>query len=394
MRFVHLADVHLGASPDSDKEWAAGRAEEIWQSFYRVLDWCGMEQIDLLLIAGDLFHRQPLVRELKELNYRFSRLSGTKVVLIAGNHDSIGPNSAYAGFPWSDNVVMLDNSEMDSVYLEDLNTEVYGFSYHTRDIYEARCDSVRPGVEERINILLAHGGDERDVPMDRKRMVQAGFDYIALGHIHKPEMMGERMAYCGSLEPLDKTEGGEHGFVLGEIEKEDAPESGEASGQNDPTSRITLTFVPFCSRQYIDLSILSDAADTNASMLDKTLERMKEKGEENMFRLVLTGVRDREMEYRTEEFMRLGRVVQVTDETRPDYDFDELARENADNIIGMYIERIRSLAGGNQPLADKALYYGIDALMQKGRLRGSSDACSSSGSCGSSDSVRRNEVAD
>ena len=52
-----------------------------------MIDICEREQTDLLLIAGDLFHRQPLKKELKEVDYYFSRLSRTKVVLIAGNHD-------------------------------------------------------------------------------------------------------------------------------------------------------------------------------------------------------------------------------------------------------------------------------------------------------------------
>ena len=46
---------------------------------------CEEEQTDVLLIAGDLFHRQPLLRDLKEVNYLFSTLSHTKVVLIAGD---------------------------------------------------------------------------------------------------------------------------------------------------------------------------------------------------------------------------------------------------------------------------------------------------------------------
>ena len=56
-------------------------------TFAEVIDICEREQTDLLLIAGDLFHRQPLKKELKEVDYYFSRLSRTKVVLIAGNHD-------------------------------------------------------------------------------------------------------------------------------------------------------------------------------------------------------------------------------------------------------------------------------------------------------------------
>ena len=68
--------------------WETDRGTEIWDSFYKLLDETERSGADLLLIAGDLFHRQPLKRELKELNYRFSQLTHAKVVIVAGNHDS------------------------------------------------------------------------------------------------------------------------------------------------------------------------------------------------------------------------------------------------------------------------------------------------------------------
>ena len=75
--------------------WATDRGTEIWDSFYKLLDETERSGADLLLIAGDLFHRQPLKRELKELNYRFSQLTHAKVVIVAGNHDYIGNQSFY-----------------------------------------------------------------------------------------------------------------------------------------------------------------------------------------------------------------------------------------------------------------------------------------------------------
>ena len=60
MRFIHMADVHLGAVPDSGCPWSAFRENEIWETFVRVIDQIREEKIELLLIAGDLFHRQPL----------------------------------------------------------------------------------------------------------------------------------------------------------------------------------------------------------------------------------------------------------------------------------------------------------------------------------------------
>ena len=75
LNFIHTADIHLGAAPDSTMTWATDRSTEIWDTFYKLLDETERSGADLLLIAGDLFHRQPLKRELKELNYRFSQLT-------------------------------------------------------------------------------------------------------------------------------------------------------------------------------------------------------------------------------------------------------------------------------------------------------------------------------
>ncbi|MEI3218407.1 MAG: metallophosphoesterase [Lachnoclostridium sp.] len=53
MKFVHIADVHLGAEPGRLEENSAQqRSREIWNSFRRVVEMCEKEQIDLLLIAG------------------------------------------------------------------------------------------------------------------------------------------------------------------------------------------------------------------------------------------------------------------------------------------------------------------------------------------------------
>ena len=115
MRFIHIADVHLGAQPDAGPLYSENRGRELWDTFEYVLGVCEDERTDLLLIAGDLFHRQPLLRELKEVDYLFSRLSHTKVVLIAGNHDYIRRDSYYRTFEWSGNVYPLFGNVMEAI---------------------------------------------------------------------------------------------------------------------------------------------------------------------------------------------------------------------------------------------------------------------------------------
>lgn len=356
MKFIHIADVHLGAKPDGSYAWGADREKEISDSFHRLIELCNEQETDLLLIAGDLFHRQPLIRELKETSYYFNKLKKTHVVIIAGNHDFISSRSNYNGFEWGKKVHMLSEASLDSIFLEDINTEVYGLSYHSRFITEPLYDKAYPGCEERINILLAHGGGDRDIPIDKNALLNSGFDYIALGHIHKPQLMGRRMAYSGSLEPLDKTETGSRGYMTGEIEK------------NGESSSVAVEFKPFSVREYRKLELPVHPGMTSGALSDLVLEKIKENGVKNIYLLCFTGIRDADIVFPKEDFKKLGNVIEVHDETVPDYDFDALYRENQDNIIGFYIKKIKE---GSSPdeVREKALYYGIEALLSAKNYR-------------------------
>ena len=57
VKWIHIADVHLGASPDAGDAYSKVRPQELWDTFAEVIDICEREQTDLLLIAGDLFQR-------------------------------------------------------------------------------------------------------------------------------------------------------------------------------------------------------------------------------------------------------------------------------------------------------------------------------------------------
>ena len=126
MRFIHIADVHLGAKPDAGSAYGPSRGGEIWTSLERIVDICRDEEIELLLIAGDLFHRQPLLKDLKEVNYLFTTIPSVHIVIIAGNHDRIRNTSALLSFSWCSNVTFFMKDQMESVYFEDCNVEEIG----------------------------------------------------------------------------------------------------------------------------------------------------------------------------------------------------------------------------------------------------------------------------
>ena len=240
MKFIHTGDIHWGMTPDADKPWGSERAQAIKDTFKKIIAQAGKMQADCLFISGDLFHRQPLVRDLKEVNYLFTTIPNVKVILIAGNHDRIRENSALLSFSWSPNVTFFMDPDLNSVYFEDINTEIYGFSYHTREIKKPLLEDMQVSVNNHIQILMAHGGDTAHLPINFNSLELSPFSYIALGHIHRPQaLMKDRIIYAGALEPIDRNDVGPHGYVKGEI-----TEAG-----------VHTQWIPCAMRSYIHLEV-------------------------------------------------------------------------------------------------------------------------------------------
>lgn len=350
MKFIHIADVHLGVHPDAGTAYTERRPKEIWDTFERIIGICQEEQTDLLLIAGDLFHRQPLLRELKEVNYLFSALTHTKVVLIAGNHDYIRRDSYYCTFPWNENVFPLFGKDLECVEFEELKTAVYGLSYHSREIPAPLYNTAVPEGRQRYEILLAHGGDAKHIPIDWERLDHLGFSYIALGHIHKPQAVRKnRILYAGAPEPTDRSDTGPHGYVSGEITEE----------------HVHVQWIPCASREYIHVEIPVDENDTAGSVKKKIREYINEYGNENIYKITLNGMRNREVCFDMIQMDTEGNVLEILDETHPAYDFEKLYRENAGNLIGRYIERFGNCSRDSEKY--QALCEGVDALMENRR---------------------------
>ena len=358
MKFLHAADVHLGAEPESGSGLGAVRRREIWDAFRDIIEICEQQKVDLLLLPGDLFHGQPLLREVKEVDALFCCLSHTKVVLCAGNHDCLLPSSHYYDVTFPEHVTFLMDAHADSVYFPELNTEVFGLSYETRQIPEARYDAFHVNHPSRINFLLAHGNilcNDKSIPVHRAAIEAAGFDYAALGHIHNRFEISPRIAYSGSLEPLNKGETGPKGYILGEITKDGSAES-----------ELTWQFVPHAKRQYVLLEHAVTAETTELSLCSELLAAMQEKGLCHMYLVTLTGTRAREIVWEEEmlasRLINLGaNVIEIKDETVPDFPVEQLRMEHRDTLVGRFIRRMDEEE--DRELAQMALQYGLQALL-------------------------------
>lgn len=339
MRFIHIGDVHWGANPDRGTSWGGFRGKEIQETFKRVLSYAEKQEIDLLLISGDFFHSPPSYQEVREIDYLLGKLQKTRVVWIAGNHDHLSEESPLLKYPFHDNVHFLAGSDLEEVCFPDLHTVVYGFSYWTDQIREPLYDKVKPTREEGIRILLAHGGDERHIPINRELLKWSGFDYIALGHIHKPEIIFEDlMAYAGSLEPLDHTETGAHGFMEGEITEE----------------KQIVRFVPFAKRRYMEVEVTVSEEMGQEEILDRIETELSYRGDQNLYEVIVTGRIDPEL---SPDFERLSDHYFISDfrmEVTSRWDYEQISRE--DDLL---MQKVAGLLK-DEP---KALSYAVKALM-------------------------------
>ena len=137
MRFIHMADVHLGVQPDKGKPWSEARQQEIKDTFVKVIENAEAKQVDLLLIAGDLFHRQPLPSQTERVSQLFASIPDTEVVWMAGSHDYLREDSAYRKVKWTKNVHGFPSEKPEVISLEKLHTKVYGCSYEHPEVTEA-----------------------------------------------------------------------------------------------------------------------------------------------------------------------------------------------------------------------------------------------------------------
>jgi DNA repair exonuclease SbcCD nuclease subunit len=232
------------------------------------------------------------------------------------------------------------------VRLPELKTEVYGLSYDRQEIREPLYEGIVAEKSDYFKVLLAHGGDADHIPITKTALQSSGFDYIALGHIHRPQALIEGLAmYAGALEPIDCNDLGPHGYIIGEVHRR----------------KVKLSFVEVCSREYRQEEIAVTEEDTVYSIREKIALAVREGGAQHTYRFTLTGQRHPRLRPDIREYLKCGRILEITDRTVPAFHTEELRRQYAGQLIGDYIE---SFGDGPQNLIEeKALRYGLEALL-------------------------------
>ena len=268
MKILHFADLHLGVESYGRLDPTTGlssRLLDFLKALDQVVDYALENRVDLVLFCGDAYKsREPTQTQQREFAKRISRLStsGIPIFLLIGNHDlpnaigrattteifdtlaiknvyvsnrpriyRIPTNSGtvqIVSLPWLRRSALLTKEETKNLAFDQINQRL---QQALTNVIAAKAQELDRGLPA---ILAAHVwvsgaqvGSERSMTIGQEHalllsnVAHPAFDYIALGHIHKHQVLSHNppVVYAGSLERLDfSEEEDDKGFYLVEIE--------------------------------------------------------------------------------------------------------------------------------------------------------------------------------
>ncbi len=231
MRFVHCADIHLDSPMRGLAAYDGAPVAEIRAATRRALenlvDLCGEERVDFLIVAGDLFDGDWrdfntglfFVKQMARL-----RAQGIPVFVALGNHDAEGQLDRRLPLP--DNVRVFRSKRPETHGLEPLGVSLHGQSFATREVSDNLALGYPPPVPGHFNVGVLHTalggrpGHEPYAPCALEQLVARGYDYWALGHVHRREIVHEHphVVFPGNLQGRHVKETGEKGCALVTVE--------------------------------------------------------------------------------------------------------------------------------------------------------------------------------
>ena len=210
MKFIHLADMHFDMPftvLNNRNKLGEKRRLEQREAFKRIIDIIKEKNIEYLFISGDLYEHD-YVRETttKYINNLFKEIPNTKIYIVPGNHDPYIKGSMYKEYSWNSNVhIFTDKQEI----VENNDCDIYGYGFGDFYRRDSNLEKIFIKNKEKVNILITHGtlngGTVEDLeynPINKTMLKNIGFDYVALGHIHKLDYNTEenqKIVYPGSL---------------------------------------------------------------------------------------------------------------------------------------------------------------------------------------------------
>lgn len=230
MKVIHTSDWHFGM-PVGTGSYAEDQRYFLGQLY----DLIRQEQVEAVLLAGDVYDSSVANADAISLfNEAATTLCmdlGVKFIVIAGNHDSAARLAACRDLLRASGMFVTGRLERDAepLLLDGGKVAVYSLPFFGRDevcaLYPERagevkstetamlvvCDEIRKKMDKnRKNILLSHSYIVNAELSESDRAARVGsataiskdvfenFDYVALGHIHKPQVIAPHIRYSGS----------------------------------------------------------------------------------------------------------------------------------------------------------------------------------------------------
>ncbi len=325
--FVHISDLHLGLKFENASfslTKGDARRRELRDTLYRLIDYILEYKIDFLFITGDVFESKYIRSiDLADINYNFAKIAECQIIMTTGNHDPLSHSKLYDKMIWSDNVHIVKD-EFEPIVFADKKCTVRANVF--KNEIKAPLDFTKIGqpLDGYRNILLLHGNvfnDDGHCYIDKQQLLTLNYDYIGLGHIHKPQFIAENIAYAGSLEPLDFGELGQHGFVLGRLAETDR-----------------FQFVPFSKRQFVKFDINVEPSDVITSIVQK-INALTEGFESDFIRLTFKGYRHYDLSLDAETLAEQLSLYyfEVIDQTQIDVDVEQIINEHKNGFIAEFV---------------------------------------------------------
>ena len=355
MNFVHIADMHLDAQFKmlSDKNGIGEqRRYDQRKILKKIIEYIKENHIKYFFISGDLYEHEYVRKSTIEyLNELFKEIDETQIFISPGNHDPFLKNSFYNNFIWNDNVHIF-TSELQKVETEEV--DIYGFGFN--DFYCSGLNFNQFNIENKnkINILIIHGTldganleDMQYNSMSKKSLEGKGFDYIALGHIHKNNFEEHgKIIYPGSTIAMGFDELGEHGMVVGEITKQ----------------KNKLKFIKLDDIQFEKTEINC----TEINSIEELIEKINFLTflNNNLYEIILTGKRNFEInindiyKYQLDE-----KIIKIKNKTTINYNIEKISKEN--NLRGLFAKEIlKELENNpyNKNIINRAFEIGMEIL--------------------------------
>ncbi|MCW9045242.1 MAG: DNA repair exonuclease [Alphaproteobacteria bacterium] len=232
-KFLHAADIHLdspmlglGRYEDAPEEEMRAALRD---ALLNMVALAIQENCAFVVIAGDLFDgTKKDINTALFFSRQMSRLDekGINVYIVFGNHDAA---TQLKGMTWPANVRILSSAKPESIQVDSLDVMIHGQSFNRRDVKENLAIGYPEPSEGMFNIGILHTALEGHTehasyaPCKLEELVNKGYQYWALGHVHDFSVRHENphVVYPGNLQGRSVKELGEKGAVLVTVDADD-----------------------------------------------------------------------------------------------------------------------------------------------------------------------------